>query len=268
MRRQSAPRRSLELGKARGDGCRRASQPVGVNAVAPHRQTPPKAASSPLWERAPAGAPLRTRPTPQQGARPAAQGRLSTGGRQDLTRTCAGERAADRGKASRTHHGRCVERKIFHCPGAMRHKVRISREFTQPALVPPGASRCVLHDDAAKLRTRVQSTRATSGCYGERRRAKSRSCTRASRVRVLPRSAAGARRRRLGCLAAGFAALSSALTRRARQAILRGDFNEEDTIYVDVATDAPPRLVLSKKPSGGDGSGGKAAKAAPAGASS
>jgi hypothetical protein len=50
---------------------------------------------------------------------------------------------------------------------------------------------------------------------------------------------------------------------------LRGDFNEEDTIYVDVAADAPPRLVLSKKPAaGGDGSGGKAAKAAPAGASS
>ena len=49
------------------------------------------------------------------------------------------------------------------------------------------------------------------------------------------------------------------------QAILRGDFNEEDTIYVDVATDAPPRLVLSKKPAGGDG---KAAKAAAAGASS
>lgn len=47
------------------------------------------------------------------------------------------------------------------------------------------------------------------------------------------------------------------------QAILRGDFNEEDTIYVDVAPDAPPRLALAKKPAGGDG---KAPKAAAAGA--
>jgi len=48
------------------------------------------------------------------------------------------------------------------------------------------------------------------------------------------------------------------------QAILRGDFNEEDTIYVDLAPDAPPRLALAKKPpAGGDG---KAPKAAAAGA--
>ena len=52
------------------------------------------------------------------------------------------------------------------------------------------------------------------------------------------------------------------------QAILRGDFNEEDTIYVDVASDAPPRLVLSKKESKPSGGEGKAAKAAAAGASS
>jgi ATP-dependent Clp protease ATP-binding subunit ClpB len=53
------------------------------------------------------------------------------------------------------------------------------------------------------------------------------------------------------------------------QAILRGDFNEEDTIYVDVAPDAPPRLALSRTPPGGAAAGkngaprGGAAAAAP-----
>jgi ATP-dependent Clp protease ATP-binding subunit ClpB len=45
------------------------------------------------------------------------------------------------------------------------------------------------------------------------------------------------------------------------QAILRGDFAEEDTICVDLAADAPPRLVLERG-SGGGGNG--AAAAAPA----
>jgi ATP-dependent Clp protease ATP-binding subunit ClpB len=39
------------------------------------------------------------------------------------------------------------------------------------------------------------------------------------------------------------------------QAILRGDFNEEDTIYVDVAPDAPPRLALSRTPPGSEAAG-------------
>jgi hypothetical protein len=44
------------------------------------------------------------------------------------------------------------------------------------------------------------------------------------------------------------------------QAILRGDFSEEDTICVDLAPDAPPRLVLERG-SGGGGAGGNGAAA-------
>ena len=49
--------------------------------------------------------------------------------------------SAESGKASRTHHGRGVERVVFQLPGALRPKVRIPEAFTHAEL-PGNAVRC------------------------------------------------------------------------------------------------------------------------------